>query len=119
MDHLPLPSVNVDYGFINCHTFEETCILMKIYEKVLETAYPLEIHQACVADDLFHFASGYVRMEEQRRSLMRNLYPLKEGVESEPGPELRSEARSEAGEDPAGLRSLLSRSCASIGGFAK
>jgi hypothetical protein len=27
MDHPPIPSVNVDYGFINCHNFEETCIL--------------------------------------------------------------------------------------------
>ena len=92
IDHPPCPSVNVDYGFINCHSFEETCILMEIYGKVLKTADPLELHQACVAGDLFQFASGYVPMEERWRSLMRNLYPLKEVVESEPGPELRSEA---------------------------
>ena len=130
MDHPPFPSVNLDYGFINCHTFEETCILMEIYKKVLKTADPLELHQACVAGDLFKFASGYVPMEKGWRPLMRNLYPLEEVVEPEPEPELRSEAgseavsgaeseaESEAGEDSAALPSLLSRLWGSIGGFA-
>jgi hypothetical protein len=106
MDHPPIPSVNVDYGFINCHNFEETCILMEIYGKVLKTANPLELHQACVAGDLFQYASDYVWIEERWRSLMRNIYPLKEVVESELGPELRSDVGSEANEDPAGLPSL-------------
>ena len=118
MDHQPIPSVNVDYGFINCDTFEETCVSMKIYEKVLETADPLELHQACVAGNLFQFACGYVRMEKRWRTLMRNLYPLKEVVESEPGPELMPEAGSEANGDSADLSSLLSRLWGSIGGFA-
>ena len=109
MDHPPVPSVSVDYGFINCRTFEETCTLMEIYGKVLKTGNPLELHQACVAGDLFQFASGYVPMEERWRSLMRNPYHLKEVVESEPGPELRSEVGSEADEDSAGWLSRLSR----------
>lgn len=108
MDHPPIPSVSADYGFINCRTFEETCILMEIYSKVLKTANPLELHQACVAGDLFRFASDYVWMEERWRSLMSNIYPLKEVVGSELGPELRSDVGSEANE-PAGLPSLLSR----------
>lgn len=119
MDHPPIPSVNVDYGFIDCRTFEETWILMEVYGKVLKTANPLELHQACVAGDLFQFASGYVRMEERWRSLMRNSYPLKEVVESELGPELRSEVGSEADEDSAGLPSLLSRLWGFTGGFAR
>ncbi len=119
MDHPSVPSVNVDYGFINCRTFEETCTLMEIYGKVLKTANPLKLHQACVAGDLFRFASVYVRMEERWRPLMRNFYPLKEVVESELGPELRSEVGSEADEDSAGLPSLLSRLLGGfIGGFA-
>ncbi|KAL9614184.1 MAG: hypothetical protein Q9167_001336 [Letrouitia subvulpina] len=80
IDYPPAPSVNIDYGFFNCRTFEETCILMEIYRKVLETANPLALHQACVAGDLFQFASVFVRMEERWRSLMRNLYPLKENL---------------------------------------
>ena len=114
MDHPPVPSVNVDYGFINCRTFEETCTLMEIYKEVLKTSNPLALHQACVAGALFQFASGFVRMEERWRSLMRNLYPLEEVVESE----LRSEVGSEADDDSAGLPSLLSRLSAFIGGFA-
>ena len=114
MDHPPVPSVNVDYGFINCRTFEETCALMEIYKEVLKTANPLALHQACVAGALFQFASGFVRMEERWRSLMRNLYPLEEVVESE----LRSEVGSEADDDSAGSPSLLSRLSAFIGGFA-
>lgn len=81
VDHPPIPSIKVDYGFINCHTFEETCILMEIYKEVLKTANPLVLHQACVAGDLFQFASGFVGMKERWRSLMRNPYPLKEMVE--------------------------------------
>ncbi|KAF2127532.1 hypothetical protein P153DRAFT_295156 [Dothidotthia symphoricarpi CBS 119687] len=76
MDHPPVPSVNVDYGFINCRTFEETCTLMEIYGKVLKTAKPLELHQACVAGNLFEFASSHLRMEERWRPLMRNFYTL-------------------------------------------
>ena len=105
MDHPPAPSVNVDYGFINCRTFEETCTLMEIYRKVLKTANPLALHQACVTGDLFQFASLFVRMEERWRSLMRNFYPLKE-------------VESQADEDSAGSPSLLSRLWAFIGGFA-
>ena len=78
MDYPPTPSVNVDYGFINCRTFEETCTLMEIYREVLKTSDPLELHQACLAGDLFQFASGYVPMEEQWRLLMTNFYPLTE-----------------------------------------
>ena len=78
MDHPPIRAVNIDYGFFNCRTFEETCTLVEIYGKVLETANPLELHQACVAGELFQFAGKYVRMEERWKSLMRNFYPLKD-----------------------------------------
>ena len=83
MDHPPPPSIKVDYGFINCRTFEKIYILMEIYGKVRKTANPLELHEACVAGELFQFASGYVRMEERWRSLMSNFCPLEEKVESE------------------------------------
>ena len=136
-DHPPILSVKVDYGFINCHTFEETCTLMEIYRKVLETASPLELHQACVAGELFQFASWVVPMEERWEPLMRNPYPLEEvvGEELEPElepereperepdlkperePELRSKVGSEADEDSAGLPLSLSRLFEFDGGF--
>ncbi|KAF2796524.1 hypothetical protein K505DRAFT_406320 [Melanomma pulvis-pyrius CBS 109.77] len=134
IDFPPIPSVAVDYGFTNCRSFEETCTLMEIYGKVLKTADPLQLHQACVAGDLLQFASAYVRMEERWRPLMRNFYPLEGVVEEELRPEMGSEARSEmrlkvrpearleaileADEDSAGLPSLLSRLWRFIGGFA-
>lgn len=114
MDYPPILAVNVDYHFINCRTFEETCTLMETYGKVLNTANSLELQQAYVADDLFQFASGYFRMAERWRSLMRNFYPLKEVV----GPELRPEVGSEVDEDSTGLPSLLSRLEGFIGEFA-
>ena len=119
MNHPPAPSVKADYEFINCDTFEETCILMEIYGKVLETANPMKLHQACVAGDLFQFASGHFQMEERWRSLMGNFYPLEEAAGSEPGlPVLKSKLRSEAGGEPASLPSPLSRLWDFISGLA-
>ena len=108
MDHPPVPSVTVDYGFINCRTFEDICTLMEIYGEVLKAADPLELHQACLAGQLFQFASYYVRMEDRWRLLMTNFYPLEEVVQSEMELEPRSEVGPEADEDSAGLSSLLS-----------
>ena len=99
MDHLLILSVNVDYGFISCRTFEETCTLIEIYRKVRKTVNPLELHQTCVAGDSFQFGSGYVRMKEPWRSLMRNFYLGNKVVESELGPELRSKVGSEIGSE--------------------
>lgn len=83
MEHEPVPSVYLDYGFMNCESFEEICVLMEIYRKVLASASPLELHQACIAGDLSRFASRFVRMKEEWRSLMRNPYPLEEFGELE------------------------------------
>jgi hypothetical protein len=47
-----IPSVGVDYGFVNCRTFEETCTLMEIYNRVFKTANPLGLHQACITGTL-------------------------------------------------------------------
>jgi hypothetical protein len=45
-------SVSVDYGFVNCRTFEETCTLMEIYRMVFQKANPLVLHQACITGTL-------------------------------------------------------------------
>jgi len=111
MDHQPPPPVQFDYGFMNCRTFEDTCILIEIYGKVLKSASPLELHMACVAGNLFQFASGHIRMEERWGPLMGNPYPLKELVDSKIGVEIGSEVGSGVDEDSAGLRSLLQRFC--------
>lgn len=99
IDYPCIPAVSVDYGFVNCRNFEETCILMEIYGRVMKVANALELHQACVAGDLFDFACAYVQMEDQWRSLMRNPYPLQGSGDLSQGPGLRSEARPEVIED--------------------
>ncbi|KAF2263123.1 hypothetical protein CC78DRAFT_604897 [Lojkania enalia] len=74
----PVPAVQVDYGFMNCNTFEETCILMEIYKRLLQKADPLDLHSACLAGTLFEFAQGFHTMDEAHRGLMKNFYPLRE-----------------------------------------
>lgn len=34
-EHPPIPALQCDYRFANCQTFEETCILMEIYKRLL------------------------------------------------------------------------------------
>ena len=77
-DFPPSPAGRVDYGFMNCRTFEETCILMEIYKRLLDKANPLALHEACLAGKLFEFAGEFDKMSETHRRLMKNLYPLEE-----------------------------------------
>jgi hypothetical protein len=70
------PAVNVDYGFINCQTFEETCILMALYRRLVCVANPLELHKACLAGESFEFAQQFHKMDEEHGKLMKNMYPL-------------------------------------------
>ncbi|KAF8848410.1 hypothetical protein BDZ45DRAFT_810815 [Acephala macrosclerotiorum] len=72
----PVPAVDADYGFMNCGTLEETCILMEIYKRLLLKASPLDLHQACLEGKLFEFARRFYSMEEEHRIWMKNFYPL-------------------------------------------
>jgi hypothetical protein len=72
----PIQALKVDYGFMNCRNFEETCTLMEIYKRLLLAAGPLELHKACLAGKLFQFAERYHKMDDGYRRLMENIYPL-------------------------------------------
>jgi len=72
----PEKCVGVDYGFWNCRTFQETLDLKEVYREVLRVADPVDLHKACIAGELFNFASKHVKLAPRFRSLMRNLYPL-------------------------------------------
>jgi hypothetical protein len=76
IDFPPIPAVKVDYGFMNCENFEETCVLMEIYKRLLVKANPLELHDACLAGKLFEYAGRFDKMDENHRGLMMNFYPL-------------------------------------------
>ncbi|KAB8214014.1 hypothetical protein BDV33DRAFT_183543 [Aspergillus novoparasiticus] len=71
----PDPTISVDYGFMNCKTFMETCTLMELYKRLLRKASPLDLHEACVAGKLFEFAECFHKMDQAHRRLMRNFYP--------------------------------------------
>ncbi len=75
-DFPPCPTLNHDYGFCNCQSFEEICILMEIYKRLLIKADPLELHKACLAGQLFEFASKFDKMDEGHRGLMKNFHAL-------------------------------------------
>lgn len=82
-EHPQIPAaLQWDYGFGNCQTFEETCILMEIYKRLLQNANPLDLHGACLAGNLFAFAQKYHTMDENYRRLMKNSYPLEEAERS-------------------------------------
>lgn len=75
-EYRPIPALQLDYGFVNCQTFEEICIVMEIYKRLLQNADPLELHKACLAGKLFVFAQKYHAMDEDHRRLMKNVYTL-------------------------------------------
>lgn len=76
VEHPPILPVAVDYGFFNCKTSEETYVLMEIYRRVLASANPLELHEACISGRLYDFADQHHPMNKKWEPLMRNLYPL-------------------------------------------
>lgn len=73
-DLQPQPEVIFDYGFFNCQTFEETCILLQIYQRLLSKANPLELHKACLDGKLFEFAQRIHIMDEDYKRLMKNIH---------------------------------------------
>lgn len=75
----PIPTMQVNYGFLNCRNFEETCILREVYKRLLLKANPLELHEACLAGKLFEFAQRFHRMDGAHRRLMKFFFPLVTG----------------------------------------
>lgn len=72
----PSLAVGVDYGFRNCQNFEDICVMIEIYKRLLLKASPLDLHKACIAGKLFEFAQKFNKMDEIHRRLLRNFYPL-------------------------------------------
>jgi len=79
----PIRSVSLEYGFVNCNTLEETYTLREIYKRVLQTAHPLGLQQACATGTLWQFASSFIRMEEEWRPLLKKVYSLETPILSE------------------------------------
>lgn len=74
VEYPPDGAVSLDYGFMNCKTFEDTCTLMEIYGTVLKAASPQDLHKACIKGNLYRFVGKYTATEKRWRSLLRNVY---------------------------------------------
>ncbi|KAJ7080552.1 hypothetical protein C8R44DRAFT_70268 [Mycena epipterygia] len=79
------PSVNVDYGFMNCTSESEYQDLKEMYKGIFERsdANPLKLHEACISGTLYEYVLGVfpeLKTKKNRakkfKRLLRNLYPL-------------------------------------------
>ncbi|KAH6883759.1 hypothetical protein BKA70DRAFT_1341422 [Coprinopsis sp. MPI-PUGE-AT-0042] len=77
-----IPSIRVDYGFMNCRNDTERRTLLGLYRLYFESENPkprpLELHQACIKGQLFEHLSTFprVKLREEHRRLLKNPYPL-------------------------------------------
>ncbi|KAJ7260486.1 hypothetical protein B0H12DRAFT_1107563 [Mycena haematopus] len=79
------PSVEVDYGFMNCTSDSEYQDLKILYKSIFEKrhANPLQLHEACVSGSLYEYVLGlFPEMKKKKnrakkfQRLLRNMYPL-------------------------------------------
>ncbi|CAB4478429.1 unnamed protein product [Rhizophagus irregularis] len=75
-----VPSVNVDYGFMNCRTESEKRQLKHTYRKLIKTPRfdPRDLHCACIAGKTFDYVRSILPNEGLKANLFKNPYPLKE-----------------------------------------
>ncbi|KAJ1302051.1 hypothetical protein OPQ81_000885 [Rhizoctonia solani] len=79
-----IPSVTVDYGFMNCGDPEsqetESVIhsLRQLYSRILSApdANPLKLHEACLQGRLFQYAQQVTQVDIKFAPLMKNIYPI-------------------------------------------
>jgi len=75
-----IPSVAVDYVFINCKDEEDTLNLKRLYKQILEMpkVKPPELHQAAIKGELFRYAGRLVQLKKKKKfqCLLKNPYPL-------------------------------------------
>ena len=80
-DSVPVPSVKVDYGFINCRNEEEEVQLKEVYKKFFEDSNgdPLKLHEACLQGKIYDHVKKTLKLKKDDQSLfwlMKNFYPL-------------------------------------------
>jgi hypothetical protein len=69
----PLGAFVVDYGFVNCLSFEEACELTEIYGWLLKKVDVLNLNRACLAGELFVFASKFDTVDPAHQRLWRGV----------------------------------------------
>ncbi|KAJ7191557.1 hypothetical protein GGX14DRAFT_481300 [Mycena pura] len=80
-----IPSVHVDYGFMNCKSDSEYEDLKDMYKQIFEhrDVNPLKLHEACISGKLYEHTVGLFPELKKKKNrskkfirLMKNLYPL-------------------------------------------
>jgi hypothetical protein len=80
----PIPSVTMDYGFINCLNEAETSLLKDLYRQIF--ALPrartdlMKLHHACIQGKLYDYVGRLLKLRKKDRGVVRRLlqnpYPL-------------------------------------------
>ena len=73
-----VPSVSMDYGFINCKSEEERIKLKEVYKAFFDLydADPIGLHEAAIGGRLFDYVGGFMKLPKKCKRLMKNPYPL-------------------------------------------
>ncbi|KAJ7757491.1 hypothetical protein B0H16DRAFT_1885519 [Mycena metata] len=81
----PIPSVTVDYGFMNCLKNEaERTLLKDLYRQVFALPHapfdPMKLHEACIQGKLYEYVEGLLKLRKKDQKvlkrLLKNPYPL-------------------------------------------
>ena len=77
-----IPSVAVDYGFVNCNGEGEEQELKEVYEEFFRGFYsfrgadPIELHEAAIGGRLYDYVGRFVKLQQKFKYIMKNPYPL-------------------------------------------
>ncbi|KAJ7492114.1 hypothetical protein FB451DRAFT_1021003 [Mycena latifolia] len=79
----PIPSITVDYGFMNClNNEEETSLLKDLYTQIfaLPRLDPMNLHEACIQGKLYDHVGQLLKLKKRDQKvlkrLLKNPYPL-------------------------------------------
>ncbi|KAJ6601300.1 hypothetical protein DFH09DRAFT_1127382 [Mycena vulgaris] len=79
----PIPSITVDYGFMNCLNNEAEKVLLKdLYTQIFELPRvdPMKLHEACIQGKLYDHIGQLLKLKKKDQKvlkrLLKNPYPL-------------------------------------------
>lgn len=81
-DGILVPSVAVDYGFVNCQGKSERLLLRECYKRFFQSVDgdPITLHNAAISGKTFECVGGVVKLKKKERKmmcrLMKNPYPV-------------------------------------------
>ena len=76
------PVVRFDYGFRNCTSEQQNRDLNHVYRRLLATADPMGLHEACYKGGIFEFASRHMALDVRFKALMQSMCDQPDVVET-------------------------------------